>query len=445
MSPGPGGGYSGGPCQETPCLPPGCPGFLGVPWLCGGKHDAPTPKVHGHPGVSGLGFLWKLSCGLASTVLTLACKGDGGVPPVVSMAKHLLHRRIGYALIAVTFMSLTLGPLMALEQGELVRGLLSAVTQNTTQQNIIARSAGEVLKYFWPPFVGCLFVFLFIPPRILYVGFWPKTLSSFGRGFGGSTHREARIVVAAFAFAGFLLVVVAWSYMGATLTGMEPVLEQTLAIADQQLVEITAMGSDMDQYASLSNDSSALTEAVASFTALAADARDASSKAESFLTSAVYTSEAMAFVFMQLVLVTYAMAFAASLSKRPHLMLGVHFAGLFALLLQLLAGTMYGTMLAIFNGIDNEMSETPDVSAALNGTDYSSQAAEFTKLIAYCSEDGGDVAMGATFAAVASSMANTGDSVPISFPSEEAAASLTVDEMKTFVAVASDQIEESSY
>eukprot|EP00959_Pyramimonas_sp_CCMP1952_P240459 5025251-Pyramimonas_sp.AAC.1 len=40
--------YSGGPCPETPCLPPGCTGFLG------------------------LGFLWKVSCGLASTVVPTA-------------------------------------------------------------------------------------------------------------------------------------------------------------------------------------------------------------------------------------------------------------------------------------------------------------------------------------------------------------------------------------
>eukprot|EP00959_Pyramimonas_sp_CCMP1952_P220613 4612665-Pyramimonas_sp.AAC.1 len=37
-----------------------------------GERDVPTPEVHGRPGVSGLGFSWKVSCGLASTVTALA-------------------------------------------------------------------------------------------------------------------------------------------------------------------------------------------------------------------------------------------------------------------------------------------------------------------------------------------------------------------------------------
>eukprot|EP00959_Pyramimonas_sp_CCMP1952_P127239 2661595-Pyramimonas_sp.AAC.1 len=59
--PGPhsGGFYSGDPCQETQCLPPGCSGFLGFRWLCCGKSDVPTPTINGRPGVSGLGFAWK--------------------------------------------------------------------------------------------------------------------------------------------------------------------------------------------------------------------------------------------------------------------------------------------------------------------------------------------------------------------------------------------------
>eukprot|EP00959_Pyramimonas_sp_CCMP1952_P272417 5695517-Pyramimonas_sp.AAC.1 len=41
--------YSGGPCQETPSLPPGCLGFR---WCCDGKRDVPAPKLDGRPGVS---------------------------------------------------------------------------------------------------------------------------------------------------------------------------------------------------------------------------------------------------------------------------------------------------------------------------------------------------------------------------------------------------------
>eukprot|EP00959_Pyramimonas_sp_CCMP1952_P198600 4154286-Pyramimonas_sp.AAC.1 len=44
--------YSGGPFQETPCLPPGCPGFLRLRWFCNGKCGVPTPQIYGRPGVS---------------------------------------------------------------------------------------------------------------------------------------------------------------------------------------------------------------------------------------------------------------------------------------------------------------------------------------------------------------------------------------------------------
>eukprot|EP00959_Pyramimonas_sp_CCMP1952_P130698 2733021-Pyramimonas_sp.AAC.1 len=47
--------YSG-----DPCLPPGCPGFLGFRWPCNGKRDAPIPKTDGRLGVSGLAFSWKV-------------------------------------------------------------------------------------------------------------------------------------------------------------------------------------------------------------------------------------------------------------------------------------------------------------------------------------------------------------------------------------------------
>eukprot|EP00959_Pyramimonas_sp_CCMP1952_P019009 401627-Pyramimonas_sp.AAC.1 len=38
---------SGNPYQETPCLPPGCPGFLGFRCSCHGKRDVPTPEISG--------------------------------------------------------------------------------------------------------------------------------------------------------------------------------------------------------------------------------------------------------------------------------------------------------------------------------------------------------------------------------------------------------------
>eukprot|EP00959_Pyramimonas_sp_CCMP1952_P328238 6872254-Pyramimonas_sp.AAC.1 len=59
--------YSGNPCQEAPCLPPGCPGFLGFRWFRYEKRDVPTPKTNGRPGVSGLGFLCNVSVGRALT------------------------------------------------------------------------------------------------------------------------------------------------------------------------------------------------------------------------------------------------------------------------------------------------------------------------------------------------------------------------------------------
>eukprot|EP00959_Pyramimonas_sp_CCMP1952_P130376 2726241-Pyramimonas_sp.AAC.1 len=31
--------YRGGLCQETPCLPPGCAGFLGLRWFCDGERN----------------------------------------------------------------------------------------------------------------------------------------------------------------------------------------------------------------------------------------------------------------------------------------------------------------------------------------------------------------------------------------------------------------------
>eukprot|EP00959_Pyramimonas_sp_CCMP1952_P018270 387153-Pyramimonas_sp.AAC.1 len=48
------GPYSGGTYQETPGLPPGCPGCLEFRWFSGGRRDVPTPDIHGRPGVSGL-------------------------------------------------------------------------------------------------------------------------------------------------------------------------------------------------------------------------------------------------------------------------------------------------------------------------------------------------------------------------------------------------------
>ena len=60
--------YSGSPCQETPCLPPGCPGCLGFRWSYPRKRQVPWPKIDRPPGGSGLGFLRRVSCGRAPIV-----------------------------------------------------------------------------------------------------------------------------------------------------------------------------------------------------------------------------------------------------------------------------------------------------------------------------------------------------------------------------------------
>ena len=60
--------YSGGPCQEAPCFPPGHLGFIGFRWFYHGKRRVPRPKIDRLPGGSGLGFLRRVSCGRAFTV-----------------------------------------------------------------------------------------------------------------------------------------------------------------------------------------------------------------------------------------------------------------------------------------------------------------------------------------------------------------------------------------
>eukprot|EP00959_Pyramimonas_sp_CCMP1952_P267710 5597217-Pyramimonas_sp.AAC.1 len=55
----------GDPCQEAPCVPPGCRGFLRTRWFCGGDRDVLTPRINGRPGASVLGFSWEVSCGRA--------------------------------------------------------------------------------------------------------------------------------------------------------------------------------------------------------------------------------------------------------------------------------------------------------------------------------------------------------------------------------------------
>ena len=74
------GKYCGGLCQETPCIPPGCPGILGFTRSYIERPTVPKPKLDRPPWMSGLGVLWKVSCGRTLTVsLTpMTPRGVGG-------------------------------------------------------------------------------------------------------------------------------------------------------------------------------------------------------------------------------------------------------------------------------------------------------------------------------------------------------------------------------
>ncbi|CAK0905478.1 unnamed protein product [Prorocentrum cordatum] len=62
-------GCSRDPRQGTPPLASRVPWVSWAPMVSDHvERDVATPRVHRRPGVSGLGFLWKVSCGLASTV-----------------------------------------------------------------------------------------------------------------------------------------------------------------------------------------------------------------------------------------------------------------------------------------------------------------------------------------------------------------------------------------
>eukprot|EP00959_Pyramimonas_sp_CCMP1952_P265923 5560009-Pyramimonas_sp.AAC.1 len=58
--------HSGNPCQETPCLPPGSPGFPGFRWFCyGGRLTFPQQKPMDVLGSQGLGST-RRCCGASS-------------------------------------------------------------------------------------------------------------------------------------------------------------------------------------------------------------------------------------------------------------------------------------------------------------------------------------------------------------------------------------------
>eukprot|EP00959_Pyramimonas_sp_CCMP1952_P398569 8351714-Pyramimonas_sp.AAC.1 len=56
------------PMPRNTLLASRCPVLLRFRRFSYGERDIPTPNTNRRPGVSGLGFLWKVSCGVASPV-----------------------------------------------------------------------------------------------------------------------------------------------------------------------------------------------------------------------------------------------------------------------------------------------------------------------------------------------------------------------------------------
>jgi hypothetical protein len=351
-----------------------------------------------------------------------------------------------YVLLAIVFGALVLIPMAVLNQASLVDSMLEVVTSNNARKGVITRSGKRIMSYFWPPFVGCILTFLFLVFQCIIGCCWPKPLSSYGRGFTRKQHRDIRIVHILFTFGGFVTLVVAWSFLGSAITGMKPVIDKTLWVGNVTVTDISSMAADMKKYNELAQEAGQevdedMAKSVEELNDLTDQATEGVAKGKDFMTTAVYGVEMFGLLLLQLSLIAYAVAFAASVSKQAHMMKASYYFALFALFITLLFSAKFGMMLAIYKGIYDEISDPSRLDAA-SSADSQSSNAEFTNFISYCSGSGGDAAMGSTFATVAATVGSTAGELPLTFPSAEASALMTVSELRSYVQAATKAIKD---